>query len=559
MSAVVAARSPDRRAAAARELLDRRAARRDLLRFTERTHPSWVTGDHHHEICAQLMRLARGEIHFLAIFAPPRHSKSELVSRRFPAWYLGHHPNRQVLSASAVDALSTDLGADVRNLVQDASYQAVFPGVTMRPDTRAKGRWHTTAGGIYYAVSVGGTCVGRGAHLGIIDDPHKGRNKAASVLDREKIHSWYAGEFRQRLMRPHSVLLTLTRWHEDDLAGRLLGEPKTWKFLGGHLWEAGQWTVLKLQAIEHEGDPELESALWPGEEAPSEATGLLAGYPLPYLRELRAELVGGGKARDWYAQYQQEPAAETGTYIQREWFRRTYDPDHAHDDRCPVPCRQEHEHTEACPGPCPAGPPDDLHVYMASDIAVTDPDKDVGGVNRDPDWTEHAVYGFGSDRLLYVLNWWSGRTESDRWVEALLDAFERYRPLCWFTTKGVIQRAVNPILKRRMRERGTFCRVEYLPDDKDKAVKGRSFQAFASAGRVVFPSRRGWAQQVIDQCVAFPGARHDDKFDNVSNMCRAIDLAHPAIARRAAPPPKRTTTWRDVDGRPALGGRWRAA
>src|SRR5690606_21309732 len=189
------------------------------------------------------------------------------------------------------------------------------------------------AGGIYYAVSIGGTCVGRGAHLGIIDDPHGGRNKSQSEKDREKVHNWYTGEFRQRLMRPHSLLLTLTRWHENDLAGRLLPNPEThpWKHRGGHLWQAGKWVVLKLKAIENEGTP-YEVALWPGEETPSEDSDVLAGYPLDYLQELRQELIEGGKARDWFAQYQQAPTTESGTFIKREWFTQRFDPDHSYDE-----------------------------------------------------------------------------------------------------------------------------------------------------------------------------------------------------------------------------------
>lgn len=531
------------RVVAAKELRWRRRAKEQLLSFTEYTHPSWSTGKHHHEICAQLMRLMRGEIHFLAVFAPPRHSKSELVSRRFPAFYLGHHPTRQVLSASAVDSLSTDLGADVRNLVNDRRYKNVFSEIEMRADTRAKGRWHTTKGGIYYAVSVGGTCVGRGAHLGIIDDPHGGRNKSQSDADREKVHNWYTGEFRQRLMRPHSVLLTLTRWHEDDLAGRLLPPRKQWVKDSGHVWRAGRWTVLDLEAIQDEGT-DHETALWPGQEmGDPEAGDTLAGYPLEYLQELRKELIDGGKARDWYSQYQQKPAAEAGTYIQRAWFINRYDPDADVDEHGEI-------HPEALP--------EDLHIYMASDIAVTNPDKQTQGTkNKDPDWTEHGVFGYSADRKLYVLDWWSGRTESDEWVNELLKGWRFWKPLCWFTTRGTIQNAVNPIIRTAMKVQETRCRIEYLEDHKDKHVKGRSFQVMSSAGDVLFPKRKGWAQRVIDQCVAFDGGKHDDKFDAMSNICRAIELAHPAIVRRTKPVEKPRERWQRGEVVQPLGrGAW---
>lgn len=175
--------------------------------------------------------------------------------------------------------------------------------------------------------------------------------------------------------------------------------------------------------------------------------------------------------------------------------------------------------------------PDKLNVYMASDFAVTEP----RDAERDPDYTEHGVFGLGGDGdCIFVLDWWSGQTTPDTWIESLLDLQAKWKPFCWFGEGGVIRRAVEPFLTKRARERKVFCRAEWLSPIHDKATRGRAFQARASMGRVIFPKAEPWAERVIDQCVAFPGAAHDDKFDVLALMCLAVDQAHPAIVQGKA-------------------------
>ena len=200
-------------------------------------------------------------------------------------------------------------------------------------------------------------------------------------------------------------------------------------------------------------------------------------------------------ASEWTSQFQQEPKVEEGTYIKRAWFEERY-----------------------------KKAPDDLRIYMASDFAVTDR-KDA----RDPDWTEHGVFGIGPDQKVYPLDWWSGQVEADEWIERLLDLVVKWRPMCWFGEKGQIRKSVEPFLKRRMRERKVFFRVEWIARTKDKTSEGRSFQALASAGRVVAPEMQPWWEAVMEQCVGFPSATHDDKFDVMALMCAQIDNMHEAI------------------------------
>lgn len=454
------------------EELARSEASQSLLAFARYTHPQWQPGPHHAAICNLLERVERGEVKRAIIEAPPRHGKSELVSRRFPAWYLGRNPNREIIStAYGADLAIDEYGRKVRNIVRDPSFANIFPDVTLAEDSQAAGRWNTNKGGGYLAAGVGGGITGRGAHLFIVDDPFKGRDEADSERQRANVWSWYDSEVKTRLAPGGAIVVVNTRWHEEDLAGMVLKH---------HAGEG--WVQLKLQAITGEGT-DNEAALWPER------------FDLDHLHSLRDSYMRS-HPREWYALYQQEPRSEQGTYIKREWFESRY-------DKAP-----------------------DTNTYIVSDFAITEADE-----GKDPDFTEHGVFGIGADDKIYVLDWWCGQTTTDVWVEELLRLVQKWKPLCWFGEGGVVGKSMQPIIDKLMLERNIFCRTERLSPIHDKATRGRAFQGRAHAGMVVFP-RSQWAERVINQCVAFPGGAHDDAFDVMAWMGLAIDQAHPAIAKR---------------------------
>ena len=132
-----------------RELLSRREASGSLMSFVEYTMPSYRAARHHRLIAEKLEAVERGEIKRLMIFCPPRSGKSQLASRHFPAWYVGRHPDRQIITVSANADLASDFGRDVRNLVSDPEYSHVFPGVELARDSQAANKWHTSNGGVY--------------------------------------------------------------------------------------------------------------------------------------------------------------------------------------------------------------------------------------------------------------------------------------------------------------------------------------------------------------------------------------------------------------------------
>ena len=430
-------------------------ARRSLLRFTEYTNPLYQRAAHHELIAQRLEAVERGDIDRLMIFMPPRHGKSELASKRFPAWCLGRQPKRQIIAASYNSDLANDFGRNVRNLVAEPEFGEVFPGVTLAPDSQAANRMNTNHGGTYVAAGVGTAVTGRGAHIALIDDPFKDREEADSERRRELVWNWYRSTLYTRLMPGGAIVLIQTRWHEDDLAGRLLEQ------------EPDQWEVLELPALHPE-----RGALWP------------EWYPVEALERIR-DTVG---PREWSALYQQQPQPDEGTFFKREWFNAWNPAD---------------RHT--------------LRYYGSSDYAVTD-----GG----GDFTVHTVWGVDSEGDLYRVAQWKGQTASDEWIEQKLDLIAKYKPLCWFGEGGVIQKAVEPMLRRRMRERNVHCRLEWLPSVADKPTRARSFQAMAATGRVHFEQNAD-----LSEFLVFPAGKHDDEVDTASLIGRAIDQAHPAIVR----------------------------
>ena len=259
----------------------------------------------------------RGELDRVMVFMPPRHGKSLLISQRMPAWYLSRNPTREVIHSSYGGELVTGFGRRLRNLMDNQVHASVFPEIRLAADSKAANLWHTEQDGVYCASGVGGPITGRGMHLGLVDDPVKSREEADSERMRDRVWDWYQNDFYTRLMPGGAIVLVMTRWHEDDLAGRLLLEAQS----GGD-----RWHVLHHPAISDEGE-----ALWPER------------YPIEVLHRIQRNI----GPRAWEALYQGNPAPEEGAYFMADWFVR---------------------------GPVP--PVEEMKIYGASDYAVTEDDGD---------------------------------------------------------------------------------------------------------------------------------------------------------------------------------------
>jgi hypothetical protein len=186
-----------------RDLEVRNQARENLIGFTEYTFSKYRTAAFHKAIAGQLERVERGEVDRLMLLLPPRHGKSELASKRYPAWLLGRNPARQFISVSATAELAADFGRDVRNIIGSPEYRTLFD-TRLAEDSQAKGKWHRSAGGIYYAVGIGGSVLGRGADVLLVDDPFSSMEDALSEVTRKNVWDWYTGDAEWRDSRHQS-------------------------------------------------------------------------------------------------------------------------------------------------------------------------------------------------------------------------------------------------------------------------------------------------------------------------------------------------------------------
>lgn len=254
--------------------------------FVNRRGYTWQQANHHKMVCDALMRVFRGECKRLIINIPPRYSKTEIV-KNFVGWSLGHHPDCEFIYTSYSGRLAAASSWDVRGLVQEPEYQAIFPGVHLRDDSKAKDEWRTSAGGIVYAAGSEGTITGYGAGKHrpgfggalLIDDPHKA-DEARSDVIRQNVIDWFQNTFESRKNSPDTpIILIMQRLHENDLAGWLLN--------GGN---GEHWEHVCLPALQDDG-----TALWPEKHTVEELRRMEAASPYTFA-----------------GQYQQRPAPAEG-------------------------------------------------------------------------------------------------------------------------------------------------------------------------------------------------------------------------------------------------------
>jgi predicted phage terminase large subunit-like protein len=252
-------------------------------------------GDYRLAMADRLEAVATGKRRKLMTFMPPRHGKSFSSTQIFPAWYLGHYPERSIITITYGQELADEFGRKVQRFVASPVHQQIFPACRIANDATSMRHFSTTAGGSYYAVGRGGPMTGRGADLIIFDDPLKDREEAQSEIIRRALHDCYAFVAYTRLQPAGAIVIVQTRWHEDDLAGRLLRE------------QADLWDVLSQAAIAetNESFRDAGEALWPER------------FPLSELQQIRASI---GEAA-WASLYQQRPAAAEGSIFKREWWR----------------------------------------------------------------------------------------------------------------------------------------------------------------------------------------------------------------------------------------------
>jgi predicted phage terminase large subunit-like protein len=444
-------------------LLEKRLnIRRDLAAWCR--HCGFEPAAHHLLLIEKLAALTNGTgSDRVAVFMPPGAAKSTYASVLFPPWYLAQHPGHSVIAASHTAELAERWGRRVRNLIADPENAPIL-GFGLSADSQAAGRWETDKGGEYGAFGVGGSVTGRRADLIVIDDPVRSREDAESELIRDKTWEWYQSDLTTRLKPKGRIVLIQTRWHEDDLAGRLLADMDA----GGDRWD-----VVSLPALALDDDPLGRlpgEPLWPEWED-------LAGL------ERKRETVG---PRNWSALYQQSPAPEDGDYFKTAWLK-TYDK---------PPAREI------------------LRVYGGSDYAVT---------SNGGDYTVHVVVGLDPDGNMYLLDLWRKQASSEEWVEAFCDLVKKWKPIGWAEEKGQINAGVGPFLDRRQSERKAYCYRDQFPTRGDKAVRAQSIRGRMALEGLYCPFNAGWFPEFRRELLGFPAAKYDDQVDAIGLVGQLLD------------------------------------
>lgn len=468
------------------ELLEReqmaRLSRENLLAFTKFTMPDpefpndvkktrYEAESFHQVIAGDLTKFIDEQIKHengdtckqLIFCMPPRHGKTELATKRLAAWISGRFPTWDIAIASYSDTMAEDFGADTRAILNTPQYKQVFPKYKLRRGGTSKSNIQTMDGGRLVFVGRGGALTGRGASCLVIDDLFKDHEEARSQAVRDAAWNWFTKVAMTRRMGRKLVIVTMTRWHSDDIIGRIT-DPENPCY---NSIEAKKWKIIRLPALAEDDDPlgrKPGEALWPSR------------FDLDFLQsQQRLDPLG------FAALYQQRPTVADGVLFRREYIRY-YKPDEL---------------------------PENLRIYCASDHAVS--------TTQRADYTVLLKVGVDRQNNIYLLDCFWERATSDRVVETMLTmASGNNRPLIWWAEKGHISKSIGPFLHKRMRETGNFFSVAEVTPAHDKEQRAQSIAGRMAMGYVWFPQNSIWTEKAVNELLAFPNGLHDDFVDTLA-------------------------------------------
>lgn len=503
------------RVAAKRELASRILSQRKFMPFVKRMNPRYLNGWVHDDIAERLERfsqaVAEGRSPRLMILMPPRHGKSELASRMFPAWHLGKYPEHEFIACSYSLPLAMTFSRRVQQTLEDPAYKVIF-GTELDPNNKSVEAWGLVGQpGGYMAAGVGGGITGRGAHVLVIDDPIKNAEEADSADHREKVWEWYLSTAYTRLAPGGGVLVIQTWWHDDDLAGKLQALMNEAKKMAAEENEdidddVDMFEIVKYPAMATDDEwldedtheivptcPEHKRARLlrrRGEALHAER------YDLKKLNKIRRQnrRHDGTDGRWWSALYQQNPVPEDGAYFTKDMFR--YGPG-AELQRC--------------------------YVFQTWDFAISE--------KRHNDWTVGVTGYLDQYDELHIVEVRRFKSQNTYViVNEMLDMAKRHHhpSLLMGVEDGQIWKALSAVFKKRMEERvktgesPAYISVEELKALTDKQARARAAQARMQSGKLSWLLGAGWLAQAVGELLRFPAGIHDDVVDAVAWLAQLV-------------------------------------
>jgi hypothetical protein len=458
-----------------------------------------------------LRRLERGENVRLAIFVPPRHGKSDTATQKFPSFVLGKHPEWPVMVSSYSDELATDFGMLTRNIMQSDEYHAMFD-TRLRTDAKAKGKWITGEGGGYTAVGVGGALTGRGFKIGIIDDPFKNREEADSPVVRESRYNWYRSTFYTRQEGASMIVLILTRWHEDDLAGRVLRDARLAKINGDPYDE---WDIIEFKALATENDDYRTEgdALWPDK------------FNRDKLLTMKTTMGG----YEFSALYQQTPIDEENRKFKQAWFR-----------------------SKAF---------ETMDIATTRNIMTIDPrgrddikeGKDFVGI------TINFIENARSDYPMWNFMSYREKLSATGIIDLMFTNWERYRLQAIGLEDNQFTQGLLALLREEMRKRGVYLNVILLKTGGvQKELRIETLTPRYEWGGI-YHLTIGGANQCIEleeELALFPKAANDDASDSAAYQTHMPNVTGRGEAGvvQSLPPSEQPTPTFSIQNRMATGG-----
>jgi len=450
------------------------AARNNFINFCQVIDPNYEANWHHQVIAEKLehaIEMAEQDKPYrLILEMPPRHGKSHTATTLFPTYALGKHPEWPFIITSYSADLAQSFGMKARDIIQtNPNYPAIFPKTRIRKDSKAKDKWITTNGGSYSSVGVGGAITGFGAKIAIIDDPLKNREEADSQSLRQKIYEWYTSTLYTRLEGSGVIIIIMTRWHLDDLVGRVLNES------GDNKEEQSltdEWDVVRFPAIaEHDEEHRKEGeALWPNK------------FPKPTLNNIKENIT----VHDWASLYQQNPILSENQEFRQEMFK-TFE----EEDIQPQYLRYT---TTVDPATGQA---------KGDNTVITTVGKQADG----PNW--------------YVVEETAGKFDPGQTADIIFRHQNQYRSEVYIETVAYQKMLKWYIIEEQKRRMAYFTVHELKRNTRTaKEQRIRGLLPLFNAG-VIFlrPSQRDLRREFLQ----FPKGRHDDRIDNLASQLEAVE------------------------------------